>query len=218
MAAANLFPGACLIDGRWVRGDAAITVTNPADDTVLGTVPSLGAAGAQAAVDAAERALPGWAALPAGARADILDLYHRLILASADALAAILTAEQGKPLAEAKGEILYAASFIRWFGEEARRAYGDVIPGHAADKRIVVLKQPIGVVAAITPWNFPAAMITRKAGPGWAAGCAGVIRPASQTPFSALALRAFRPACLISSPANRARSAWCGRRARWSAS
>ena len=135
MAAVNLTPGACLIDGRWVGGDAVITVTDPADGGVLGTVPSLGAEGAQAAVDAAERALPGWAALPAGARADILGRYHGLILDHADALAAILTAEQGKPLAEAKGEIFYAASFIRWFGEEARRAYGDVIPGHAADKR-----------------------------------------------------------------------------------
>ncbi len=194
MSAINLVPGACLIDGQWLRGDAVITVINPADGSVAGTVPSLGGTGAQAAVDAAERALPGWAALPAGARSEILGRYDRLILDHADALAAILTAEQGKPLAEAKGEILSAAGFIRWFGEEARRAYGDVIPGHAADKRIVVLKQPIGVVAAITPWNFPAAMITRKIGPALAAGCTVVLKPAEQTPMTALALGALAQA------------------------
>ena len=194
MVEINLTPGACLIDGQWVGGDTVITVTNPADDSVQGTVPSLGAEGAQAAVDAAERALPGWAALSAGARADILGRYHGLVLDHAAALATILTAEQGKPLAEAKGEILYAAGFIRWFGEEARRAYGDVIPGHAVDKRIVVLKQPIGVVAAITPWNFPAAMITRKIGPALAAGCTVVLKPAEQTPMTALALGALAQA------------------------
>ena len=194
MGAIDLKPGACLIGGKWVRSDPVITVANPADGRAEGVVPLLSAEGAQAAVDASEAALPGWAALPAGARADILRRYHGLILDHADALAAILTAEQGKPLAEAKGEILYAASFIRWFGEEARRAYGDVIPGHAAGKRIVVLKQPIGVVAAITPWNFPAAMITRKIGPALAAGCTVVLKPAEQTPMTALALGALAQA------------------------
>ncbi|MBA2932689.1 NAD-dependent succinate-semialdehyde dehydrogenase [Sphingomonas sp. CGMCC 1.13654] len=186
---ARLFREACLIDGRWIEtADAWIDVDNPATGEVIGRVPKLGAAEAQAAIDAAERAMPAWAALTAKERANILRRWYDLIMAHQEPLARILTREQGKPLAEAKGEIAYAASFIEWFAEEAKRVYGEVIPGHLANARIVVLKQPIGVVAAITPWNFPAAMITRKLGPALAAGCATVLKPASQTPFTALAL------------------------------
>jgi succinate-semialdehyde dehydrogenase/glutarate-semialdehyde dehydrogenase len=186
---ARLLREACIIDGRWIdTADAWIDVDNPATGETIGRVPKLGAAEAQAAIDAAARAMPAWAALTAKARADILRRWYDLIMAHQQPLARILTREQGKPLAEAMGEIAYAASFIEWFAEEAKRVYGEVIPGHLADKRIVVLKQPIGVVAAITPWNFPAAMITRKLGPALAAGCATVLKPASQTPFTALAL------------------------------
>ncbi len=179
---------ACLIAGEWVTGDRWIDVDDPATGEVIGRVPSLGAVETERAVAAAAEAMTSWAARTAKDRAVILRRYFDLIMAHQDALAAILTAEQGKPLAEAKGEIAYAASFIEWFAEEAKRVYGDVIPGHATDKRIIVLKQPIGVVAAITPWNFPAAMITRKIAPALAAGCGVVVKPASQTPFTALAL------------------------------
>ena len=179
---------ACLIDGQWVTGDRWIDVDDPATGRIIGRVPSLGASETERAIAAAERAMKGWAARTAKDRATVLRRYFDLMIKHQDALAAILTEEQGKPLAEAKGEIAYAASFIEWFAEEAQRVYGDVIPGHAADKRIIVLKQPIGVVAAITPWNFPAAMITRKIGPALAAGCGVVVKPASQTPFTALAL------------------------------
>ena len=179
---------ACLIDGQWVTGDRWIDVDDPATGRIIGRVPSLGASETERAIAAAERAMKGWAARTAKDRATVLRRYFDLMIKHQDALAAILTEEQGKPLAEAKGEIAYAASFIEWFAEEAKRVYGDVIPGHAADKRIIVLKQPIGVVAAITPWNFPAAMITRKIGPALAAGCGVVVKPASQTPFTALAL------------------------------
>jgi succinate-semialdehyde dehydrogenase/glutarate-semialdehyde dehydrogenase len=185
----QLFREACFIDGEWI--DTAkdwIDVDDPATGAVIGRVPGLGAAAAQAAIDAAERAMPAWAALTAKERANVMRRWYDLIMAHQEPLAHLLTREQGKPLAEARGEIAYAASFIEWFAEEAKRVYGEVIPGHLADKRIVVLKQPIGVVAAITPWNFPAAMITRKLGPALAAGCATVLKPASQTPFSALAL------------------------------
>lgn len=151
-------------------------------------MPELGASHAQAAIDAAERAMPAWAALTAKERANTLRRWYDLIMAHQEPLARLMTREQGKPLAEARGEVAYAASFIEWFAEEAKRVYGEVVPGHQADKRIVVLKQPIGVVAAITPWNFPAAMITRKLGPALAAGCAAVVKPAEQTPFTALAL------------------------------
>lgn len=184
----DLKPGACLINGRWISGDTATDIINPASGAVIGTAPSLGRVHAQLAIDAAAAAFPAWSAVTAAERAAVLLRYHALILENVDALAAILTAEQGKPLAEARGEITYAASFIRWFAEEARRVYGDVIPSQAADKRIVVLKQPIGVVAAITPWNFPAAMITRKIGPALAAGCTVVLKPAAQTPMTAFAL------------------------------
>ena len=180
----------CLVDGRWVESDsrARIKVDNPADGSLVGTVPDCGAADVRRAIDAANAALPAWRALLAKERSAILRKWFDLMVANADDLAQILTAEQGKPLAEARGEILYGASFIEWFAEEAKRIYGDVIPSHMADKRIVVIKQPIGVVGAITPWNFPNAMITRKAGPALAAGCTMVLKPASQTPLSALAL------------------------------
>jgi len=187
---AALFRQQALIDGIWSDADNAQTlaVTNPASGAVLGTVPKMGAAETRRAIEAANRALPGWRALTAKKRANLLRRWFELILEHQDDLARLMTLEQGKPLAEARGEILYAASFIEWFAEEARRIYGDTIPGHQADKRLIVIKQPIGVTAAITPWNFPAAMITRKAGPALAAGCTMVVKPAAQTPYSALAL------------------------------
>ncbi|MEC3911416.1 NAD-dependent succinate-semialdehyde dehydrogenase [Sphingobium sp. CR2-8] len=178
------------IDGQWVAADdgGTLSVTNPATGEEIGTVPNMGAAETDRAIVAAQAAMPAWAARTAKERSTILRRFFDLMMANQDALGELLTREQGKPLAEAKGEIAYAASFIEWFAEEAKRAYGDVVPGHAADRRIVCLKQPIGVVGAITPWNFPAAMITRKIGPALAAGCTVVLKPASQTPFSALAL------------------------------
>ena len=178
------------LDGKWVQADSGqtITVVNPATGEAIGEVPAMGTAETRRAIEAANRAYPAWRALLAKDRSAILRKLSDLMLANTDDLGAIMTAEQGKPLAEAKGEIAYAASFIEWFAEEAKRIYGDTIPQNAKGRRILVLKEPIGVFAAITPWNFPSAMITRKAGPGWAAGCTGVIRPASQTPFSALAL------------------------------
>ncbi|MBK6351595.1 MAG: NADP-dependent succinate-semialdehyde dehydrogenase [Proteobacteria bacterium] len=180
----------CYIDGQWLdaRTGGSKPVTNPANGAVLGTVPFMGAEETRVAIDAAAAAFPAWAARAARDRATLLRRWHDLMLANADDLATLMTAEQGKPLAEAKGEIAYAASFIEWFAEEAKRVYGDVIPGHQPDKRILVLRQPVGVVAAITPWNFPAAMITRKAGPALAAGCTFVCKPAMQTPYSALAM------------------------------
>jgi succinate-semialdehyde dehydrogenase/glutarate-semialdehyde dehydrogenase len=185
----QLFREACLIDGRWIdTADAWIDVDDPSTGETIGRVPKLGAAAAEEAVAAAEKAMPAWAALTAKERATVLRRWYDLIIAHQEPLARILTREQGKPLAEARGEIVYAASFIEWFAEEAKRVYGEVVPGHLPGKRIMVLKQPIGVVAAITPWNFPAAMITRKLGPALAAGCATVLKPASQTPFTALAL------------------------------
>ena len=186
----KLFRQQCYVNGEWVdalnRG--TIPVTNPATGETLGTVPRMGAEETRQAIEAADRALPAWRARTAKERAQILRKLFDLMMANQEDLATLMTAEQGKPLTESRGEIAYAAAFIEWFGEEGKRVYGDTIPAHASDKRIVVTKEPIGVTAAITPWNFPAAMITRKAGPGWAAGCTGVIRPASQTPFSALAL------------------------------
>jgi succinate-semialdehyde dehydrogenase/glutarate-semialdehyde dehydrogenase len=186
----KLFRQHCHVDGAWIgaANGASLEVTNPASGAVLGTVPALDAAGATTAVAAAHAAFPGWAARTAGERALLLRRWYELIVAHADDLATLMTAEQGKPLAEARGEVLYAASFVEWFAEEARRIYGDVIPGHQADKRILVLRQPVGVVAAITPWNFPSAMITRKVAPALAAGCTVVCKPATQTPYSALAL------------------------------
>src|ERR1700761_1694896 len=186
----NLFRQLCYVDGEWRKADSGqtIDVTNPATDEVLGTVPKFLGSETKAAIAAAKRAQPEWAAKTAGERATILRRWNDLMLANADDLAMIMTREQGKPLAESKGEVAYSASFIEWFAEEGKRIYGDVIPSHAADKRIVVLKQPVGVVCAITPWNFPSAMIGRKAGPALAAGCTFVCKPATQTPYSALAL------------------------------
>ena len=179
----------CLVDGQWIdhKQGATCDVGNPATGERLGTVPDLGADETNAAIDAAQAAFPAWAKKTAKERAQILRRMYELMLEHQDDLARILTAEQGKPLAEAKGEIAYSAVFLEWFGEEAKRMYGDIIPGHAADKRIMVLRQPIGVVAAITPWNFPSAMLARKIGPALAAGCTVVCKPALQTPFSALA-------------------------------
>ena len=178
------------IDGKWVDADnkATIEVTNPATGELIGVVPKMGVAETRRAIECASKALPAWREKTAKERAKILRNWFDLIMRNQEALAQLMTAEQGKPLLESRGEIAYAASFIEWFGEEAKRVYGETIPPHGADKRLVVIKQPIGVCAAITPWNFPAAMITRKVGPALAAGCTIVLKPASQTPFSALAL------------------------------
>ncbi|TXH34149.1 MAG: NADP-dependent succinate-semialdehyde dehydrogenase [Rhodospirillaceae bacterium] len=201
----DLFRQQCYINGQWVDADSgkAIDVTNPATGEVLGTIPNMGAAETRRAIEAANAAWGAWRKKTAKERSVILRKWFNLMMENQDDLATIMTAEQGKPLAEAKGEVSYAASFIEWFAEEGKRIYGDVIPAHQGDKRIVVTKEPIGVVAAITPWNFPSAMITRKAGPALAAGCPIVLKPATQTPFSALALavlaeRAGLPAGLFS--------------------
>jgi succinate-semialdehyde dehydrogenase / glutarate-semialdehyde dehydrogenase len=185
-----LFRQACFVDGQWIGAGsgATVAVDNPATGETIGTVPKLGAGETRAAIAAAARALPAWRAKTAKERAVALRRWYDLMLDHQDDLARLMTIEQGKPLAESRGEVAYAASFLEWFGEEAKRVYGDTIPGHQPDTRIVVLKQPIGVVACITPWNFPLAMITRKAGPAIASGCTVVLKPASQTPFSALAL------------------------------
>jgi succinate-semialdehyde dehydrogenase/glutarate-semialdehyde dehydrogenase len=186
----SLFRQQCYINGQWADADSGktIDVTNPATGEVLGTIPNMGTAETRRAIEAASAAWAGWRKKTAKERANILRKLFNLMMENQEDLAVLMTAEQGKPLAEAKGEIAYAASFIEWFAEEGKRTYGDVIPAHQADKRIVVTKEPIGVVAAITPWNFPSAMITRKAGPAMAAGCPIVLKPATQTPFSALAL------------------------------
>ncbi len=185
-----LFREQCFIDGRWASAanGATLAVHNPATTAELGRIPNMAAEETRGAIAAAARALPSWAARTAKDRSIVLRRWFDLMLQHQEDLAMLMTAEQGKPLAESKGEISYAASFIEWFAEEGKRLYGDIIPGHQSDKRIMVLRQPIGVVAAITPWNFPSAMITRKAGPALAAGCAMVLKPASQTPYSALAL------------------------------
>ena len=185
-----LFRQACYVNGGWLqaRSGATIDVDNPATGAILGTVPKLGAAETREAIDAAARAFPEWRRKTGKERAVVLRRWFELMMQHQEDLARLMTTEQGKPIAESRGEVGYAASFLEWFGEEAKRVYGDTIPGHLADKRIVVLKQPVGVVACITPWNFPLAMITRKAGPALASGCTVVLKPASQTPFSALAL------------------------------
>lgn len=189
LARPELLRGANLIAGRWIEADAnGIPVTNPATGETLAHVPRSGRTEAAAAIAAASEAMPAWAALTAKARALTLRRWFDAIMANQADLAAIMTAEQGKPLSESMGEIAYAASFIEWFAEEGKRAYGDVIPAHATDRRILVLKQPVGVAAAITPWNFPAAMITRKAGPALAAGCPMIVKPATATPLTAIAL------------------------------
>jgi succinate-semialdehyde dehydrogenase/glutarate-semialdehyde dehydrogenase len=186
----NLFRTQAYIGGKWENANSGATrdVVNPATGEKIGTVPDMGVAETRRAIEAAGAAFPAWAAKTAKERGAILRRWNDLMLANADDLAKLMTAEQGKPLAESKGEIAYAASFIDWFAEEGKRLYGDIIPPHQSDKRLVVLRQPVGVVAAITPWNFPAAMITRKAAPALAAGCTFVCKPATQTPYSALAM------------------------------
>ena len=176
------------INGSWIAGESTYTVLNPYDNSPLAVVADLGEEATNEAIEAAAAAFKSWSQVPAGERASILKRWYALQMEHQEDLAMILTLEQGKPLAEAKGEIAYGASFIEWFAEEARRTYGEVIPGHQGDKRIITLKQPVGVVAAITPWNFPNAMITRKVGPALAAGCTVVVKPAEYTPLSALAL------------------------------
>lgn len=186
----DLFKSQAYIDGQWVdaHSKATFEVTNPADGSVVGTVPKMGKEETQAAIDAANKALPEWAAKSAKERGKVLNKWAQLMMEHADGLAALMTIEQGKPLAEARGEIAYAASFFEWFAEEGKRAYGDIIPSPINGARILVTKQPVGVCGVITPWNFPSAMITRKVGPALAAGCTVVCKPASETPYSALAL------------------------------
>jgi succinate-semialdehyde dehydrogenase/glutarate-semialdehyde dehydrogenase len=186
----RLFREQAFIGGAWLAADSAATVaiTNPATTETLAQVPDMGAAETRRAIESAQAAWPAWRALTAKQRGAILRNWYELIVANADDLAFLMTSEQGKPLAEARGEALYAASFVEWFAEEAKRTYGDVIPQTVANQRLIVLKQPIGVCAAITPWNFPAAMITRKVAPALAAGCPAVVKPAEQTPLTALAL------------------------------
>jgi succinate-semialdehyde dehydrogenase / glutarate-semialdehyde dehydrogenase len=190
LADPSLFRAQAFIDGAWLDADnkATFSVNNPANGSILGAVPDMGAAETGRAIAAANAAWPAWRAKTAKERAAILRKWFDLMLANQSDLAQIMTAEQGKPLAEANGEIVYGASFVEWFAEEGKRIYGDVIPQPANDRRLVVIKQPIGVVAAITPWNFPMAMITRKTAPALAAGCTVVLKPAEQTPYSALAL------------------------------
>lgn len=186
----QLLRDACFVDGEWLHADSgAVTeIRNPATGVLLATVPLCGARETSAAIAAAHRAFPKWAALTAGQRAQLLRRWFDLMNKHLEDLAVLLTSEQGKPLTEARGEIAYAAAFIEWFSEEAKRVYGDVIPAHATDRRIIVLRQPVGVVGAITPWNFPAAMIARKCAPALAAGCTFVCKPSPETPLSALAM------------------------------
>lgn len=190
MQTLNLFRQQAYINGQWLDADSkqSETIFNPATTEVIGTVPIMGATETKMAINAANAALPSWRAKTAKKRSQLLRKWYELIIEHQDELAHIMTLEQGKPLAEAKGEILYAASFVEWFGEEAKRLYGDLIPGPQTNKRVLVMKQPVGVTAAITPWNFPSSMITRKAAPALAAGCTMVLKPAPQTPYSALAL------------------------------
>ncbi len=183
-----LLESRALIGGEWVTAAQTITVRNPATGEELARVPSLDAAATKRAIEAASAALPGWRRKTAKERAAVLRKWHELMLANQDDLAAIMTSEQGKPLSESRGEIAYAASFFEWFGEEAKRVYGDVIPSPWGDKRMLVTKEPVGVCAAITPWNFPAAMLARKIGAALAAGCTMVAKPAEQTPLSAFAM------------------------------
>ena len=186
----SLFRQQCYIDGAWADADdgGTIDVDNPADNSVIGTVPRMGAGETRRAIEAANDAYPGWRARTGKERAAILRRWYELVIENQEDLAVLMTTEQGKPLAESMGEIVYGASFIEWFAEEAKRIYGDTIPQHQHDKRIVVVKEPVGVVASITPWNFPNAMITRKCAPALAAGCTVVAKPATQTPYSAFAL------------------------------
>tara|TARA_Y100001934_G_scaffold270131_1_gene354577 strand:- start:3823 stop:5277 length:1455 start_codon:yes stop_codon:yes gene_type:complete len=186
----SLFRQQCYINGTWVDADdgGTIEVDNPVDNSIVGTIPKMGANETRRAIDAANEALPEWRARTGKERANILRKWFDLVMENQEDLAVLMTTEQGKPLAESMGEIVYGASFIEWFAEEAKRIYGDTIPQHQHDKRIVVIKEPVGVVASITPWNFPNAMITRKCAPALAAGCTVVAKPATQTPYSAFAL------------------------------
>lgn len=184
----SLLETRALIDGDWIGSDDPYTVKNPATGAEIAQVAAMTLSQAETAIDAAHRAQPDWAAMTGKERAAILHRLYELMVENADDLALILTSEMGKPLTEAKGEVLYGASYVEWFAEEAKRIYGDVIPGHTRDTRIVVLKQPVGVVGAITPWNFPNAMLARKLAPALAAGCTMVARPSELTPLSALAI------------------------------
>ena len=185
---AALLKSDAYVNGAWTKGAKTFAVTNPSTGEKIADVADLTGADTRAAIEAAQDAFPAWAKKTAKERAALMRKWFELIMANQDDLAAIMTAEQGKPLAETRGEVAYGASFIEWFAEEGKRIYGDVIPTNAAGRRLIVLKQPIGVVAAITPWNFPNAMITRKCAPALAAGCTFVIKPAGETPLSALAL------------------------------
>ena len=185
------------VAGEWIDGSDWIQVTNPATCETVGRVPALGANETRRAIKAADQAQPAWAAKTAKERAGVLRRWFELMTEHADALAELMTTEQGKPLAEARGEVAYAASFAEWFAEEAKRVYGHTVPAHKTDARIVVQQQPVGVVGAITPWNFPLAMITRKAAPALAAGCAVVIKPSELTPFSALAMMVLAEAAWV---------------------
>ncbi len=186
----NLFRQQCYINGSWLDADSgeSIDVTNPATGEKLGTVPKMGAEETRRAIEAAEEAFSSWRKTTAYEKSQVLRRWFDLMIEHREDLSIIMTAEQGKPINESRGEINYAASYIEWFAEEARRVYGDTVPAHSNDKRIILIKQPVGVTAAVTPWNFPAAMITRKAAPALAAGCTMVIKPATATPYSALAL------------------------------
>ncbi|MAQ56543.1 MAG: succinate-semialdehyde dehydrogenase I [Rhodospirillales bacterium] len=190
LADSKLFRQKCYVNGDWIDADDGntIDVTNPVDNSIIGTIPKLGSEETRRAIEGAEKAQRNWRQLTGKERSTILRNWYNLMMENQEDLAILMTIEQGKPLNESRGEILYAASFIEWFAEEGKRVYGDTIPGHQRDKRIVVLKEPIGVCAAITPWNFPSAMITRKAGPALAAGCSMVVKPATSTPYSALAM------------------------------
>jgi succinate-semialdehyde dehydrogenase/glutarate-semialdehyde dehydrogenase len=192
---AALFKESAYIGGEWVSGGATLAVRNPANGEVVGTIPDLGAEPTWRAIAAAQAAFPAWRALPAAKRSLLLERWFAAISEHTDDLARILTLEQGKPLAEAKGEITYGAGFVKWFAEEAKRIYGETIPAPTPDRRIIVLKEPVGVCAAITPWNFPNAMITRKVAPALAAGCTIVLKPSELTPFSALALAVLAERC-----------------------
>ena len=187
----TLFREAAFIGHRWVSSNDWISVTNPATGAEVGRVPSLASDETNQAIAAAAAAYPAWRSASAATRAELLEAWHDAMMANLEDLARIMTVEQGKPLAESRGEVRYGAGFVKWFSEEARRVYGDTIPAPTPDRRIIVLKQPVGVCAAITPWNFPIAMITRKCAPALAAGCTIVIKPSELTPFSALALAAL---------------------------
>jgi succinate-semialdehyde dehydrogenase / glutarate-semialdehyde dehydrogenase len=193
----SLLQDRCFVGGAWV-GLPEVDVVDPASGEKIAAVPNFGAAETKQAIQAADEALPGWRARTAAQRSVILRRWFEAIIDATEDLALILSSEQGKPIAEARAEITYAASFIEWFAEEGKRTYGEVIPAPRADARIVVIRQPVGVTAAITPWNFPAAMITRKAGPALAAGCTMVLKPAMQTPLTALALAALAQRSLTS--------------------